>query len=138
MPSQLSAYVSDTAPGRGALRTARSWLHSDAPRRSLNGLWRFRLSPTASVAEDFAAEDFDDSGWDRIPVPSHWVLQGDGAYGRPIYTNVQFPFPIDPPHVPDENPTGDYRRHFDVPADWSTPSASCCGSTASSRSSRCG
>ncbi|WP_371778877.1 glycoside hydrolase family 2 TIM barrel-domain containing protein [Streptosporangium subroseum] len=119
MPSRLSAYVSDTAPGRGALRTARSWLHSDAPRRSLNGLWRFRLSPTASTAEDFAAEDFDDGGWDGIPVPSHWVLQGDGAYGRPIYTNVQFPFPIDPPHVPDENPTGDYRRHFDVPADWS-------------------
>ncbi|MRT45043.1 beta-galactosidase, partial [Xylella fastidiosa subsp. multiplex] len=50
---------------------------------------------------------------------SHWVLQGDGAYGRPIYTNVQFPFPIDPPHVPDENPTGDYRRHFALPADWS-------------------
>ncbi|MDT7707552.1 MAG: beta-galactosidase, partial [Pseudonocardiales bacterium] len=119
MPSQLSAYVSDTAPGRGALRTARSWLHSDAPSLSLNGLWRFRLSPTVPVAEDFAAEGFDDSGWDSIPVPSHWVLQGDGAYGRPIYTNVQFPFPIDPPHVPDENPTGDYRRHFDVPADWS-------------------
>ncbi|MDX6329052.1 MAG: beta-galactosidase, partial [Streptomycetaceae bacterium] len=109
----------DTTPGRGALRTARSWLHSDAPSRSLNGLWRFRLSPTVPVAEDFAAEGFDDSGWDSIPVPSHWVLQGDGAYGRPIYTNVQFPFPIDPPHVPDENPTGDYRRHFDVPADWS-------------------
>jgi beta-galactosidase len=70
------------------------------------------------VAEDFAAEGFDDNGWDDIPVPSHWVLQGDGAYGRPIYTNVQFPFPIDPPHVPDENPTGDYRRHFSVPADW--------------------
>jgi len=119
VPSQPSAYVSDTAPERGALRAARSWLHSDAPSRSLNGLWRFRLSPTASVAEDFAAEGFDDSGWDDIPVPSHWVLQGDGAYGRPIYTNVQFPFPIDPPHVPDENPTGDYRRHFEVPADWS-------------------
>jgi beta-galactosidase len=119
VPSQLSAYVSATTPGRGALRTARSWLHSDAPSRSLNGLWRFRLSPTVPVAEDFAAENFDDSGWDSIPVPSHWVLQGDGAYGRPIYTNVQFPFPIDPPYVPDENPTGDYRRHFDVPADWS-------------------
>ncbi|MER5406426.1 glycoside hydrolase family 2 TIM barrel-domain containing protein [Streptomyces sp. NPDC002769] len=118
MPSQNSAYVSDTAPGRGALRAARSWLHSDAPSRSLNGDWRFRLSPTVPVAADFAAEGFDDSGWDSIPVPSHWVLQGDGAYGRPIYTNVQFPFPIDPPHVPDENPTGDYRRHFDMPADW--------------------
>ncbi|WP_409467404.1 glycoside hydrolase family 2 TIM barrel-domain containing protein [Streptomyces sp. HC307] len=119
MSSELSAYVSDTAPGRGALRPARSWLHSDAPSRSLNGPWRFRLSPTASVAEDFAAEGFDDHGWDSIPVPSHWVLQGDGIYGRPIYTNIQFPFPIDPPHVPDENPTGDYRRHFDIPADWS-------------------
>ncbi|WP_055613212.1 glycoside hydrolase family 2 TIM barrel-domain containing protein [Streptomyces phaeochromogenes] len=119
MPSQLSPHVSDIAPGRGALRPARSWLHSDAPSRSLNGSWRFRLSPTASVTEDFAADGFVDDGWDSIPVPSHWVLEGDGAYGRPIYTNIQFPFPIDPPHVPDENPTGDYRRRFDVPADWS-------------------
>ncbi|MER5914349.1 glycoside hydrolase family 2 TIM barrel-domain containing protein [Streptomyces sp. NPDC001982] len=118
MLPELSAYVSDIAPGRGALRPARSWLHSDAPTRSLNGDWHFRLSPTPSVAEDFAAEGFDDSGWDDIPVPSHWVLRGDGAYGRPIYTNVQFPFPIDPPHVPDENPTGDYRRHFDLSPDW--------------------
>ncbi|PTM87000.1 glycoside hydrolase family 2 TIM barrel-domain containing protein [Streptomyces sp. VMFN-G11Ma] len=119
MSSELSALVSDTAPGRGALRPARSWLHSDAPSLSLNGSWRFRLSPTASATEDFAADEYDDQGWDSIPVPSHWVLQGDGAYGRPIYTNVQFPFPIDPPHVPDENPTGDYRRHFALPADWS-------------------
>lgn len=119
MPSQLSPHVSDIAPGRGALRPARSWLHSDAPSRSLNGSWRFRLSPTASVTEDFAADGFVDDGWDSIPVPSHWVLEGDGAYGWPIYTNIQFPFPIDPPHIPDENPTGDYRRHFDVPADWS-------------------
>ncbi|MFE4832458.1 glycoside hydrolase family 2 TIM barrel-domain containing protein [Streptomyces sp. NPDC056672] len=119
MPSALSAYVSDTTPGLGALRAARSWLHSDAPSRSLNGPWRFRLSPTVPTAEDLAAEGFDDGGWDSIPVPSHWVLQGDGAYGRPIYTNVRFPFPIDPPHVPDENPTGDYRRHFDMPSDWS-------------------
>jgi beta-galactosidase len=117
--SDLSAYLSDTTPGHGALRPARSWLHSDAPSRSLDGPWRFRLSPTASVAEDFAAEDYDDRDWDSIPVPAHWVLEGDGAHGRPIYTNRQFPFPIDPPHVPDENPTGDYRRHVDIPADWS-------------------
>ncbi|MFI9613359.1 glycoside hydrolase family 2 TIM barrel-domain containing protein [Streptomyces sp. NPDC052023] len=118
MPS-TTAYLSDAAPGRGALRPARSWLHSDAPARSLNGPWRFRHSPTALPAEDFAAEDFDDGDWDSIPVPSHWVLQGDGAYGRPIYTNIRFPFPIDPPHVPDENPTGDYRRHVEIPAGWS-------------------
>ncbi|MET7486676.1 glycoside hydrolase family 2 TIM barrel-domain containing protein [Streptomyces sp. NPDC005538] len=116
---ESSPHVSDIAPGHGALRPARSWLHSDAPSRSLNGSWRFRLSPTASAAEDFAAEGFDDHEWDSIPVPSHWVLEGDGAYGRPIYTNIQYPFPIDPPYVPDENPTGDYRRAFDMPADWS-------------------
>ncbi|MEV6130617.1 glycoside hydrolase family 2 TIM barrel-domain containing protein [Streptomyces violaceusniger] len=119
MTSEPSAFVSDTTPGRGALRPARSWLHSDAPSLSLNGPWRFRLSPTASAAQDFAAEGFDDHSWDSIPVPSHWVLQGGGAYGRPIYTNIQFPFPIDPPHVPDENPTGDYRRHFHLPSGWS-------------------
>lgn len=119
MSNELSPHVSDVTPGRGALRPARSWLHSDAPSLSLNGPWRFRLSPTASGPEDFAADGFDDHGWDSIPVPSHWVLEGDGAYGRPIYTNIQFPFPIDPPYVPDDNPTGDYRRHFDLPADWS-------------------
>ncbi|WP_406118534.1 glycoside hydrolase family 2 TIM barrel-domain containing protein [Streptomyces sp. NBC_00989] len=119
MLPEFSPHVSDLAPGRGALRPARSWLHSDAKSLSLNGSWRFRLSPTASAAEDFAADGFDDQAWDSIPVPAHWVLEGDGAYGRPIYTNIQFPFPIDPPYVPDENPTGDYRRTFDVPADWS-------------------
>ncbi|MFJ6297842.1 glycoside hydrolase family 2 TIM barrel-domain containing protein [Streptomyces griseoviridis] len=119
MSSEHSAYLSDPAPGRGALRPARSWLRSDAPAISLNGSWRFRLSPTASVTEEFAADDFDDADWDTLPVPAHWVLEGDGAYGRPIYTNIQFPFPIDPPHVPDENPTGDYRRQVELPADWS-------------------
>ncbi|MFD6921573.1 glycoside hydrolase family 2 TIM barrel-domain containing protein [Streptomyces sp. NPDC059944] len=119
MSNELSPHVSDVTPGRGALRPARSWLHSDAPSLSLNGPWRFRLSPTASGPKDFAADGFDDHGWDSIPVPSHWVLEGDGAYGRPIYTNIQFPFPIDPPYVPDDNPTGDYRRHFDLPAGWS-------------------
>ncbi|MFI5062104.1 MAG: glycoside hydrolase family 2 TIM barrel-domain containing protein, partial [Actinomycetales bacterium] len=111
-------YLSDTAPGRGARRAPRSWLHSDAPALSLNGDWRFRLSPSAPADEDFVAETCDDTDWDTIPVPAHWVLHGDGKYGRPIYTNVQYPFPIDPPHVPDENPTGDYRRHFELPADW--------------------
>lgn len=55
---------------------------------------------------------------DTITVPGHWVLQGDGNYGHPIYTNIQFPFPLDPPNVPDENPTADYRRTFDLPDDW--------------------
>ena len=53
--------------------------------------------------------------WDTIPVPSNWQMQG---YGRPNYTNVNYPYPVDPPFVPDENPTGLYRRKFYVPDTW--------------------
>ncbi|MBA3528038.1 MAG: DUF4981 domain-containing protein [Propionibacteriaceae bacterium] len=114
----MSSYVEDFTPGSGRRSPARSWLHSDAPRLSLNGDWRFRLWPSHKVVDDAAADPgFDDSDWDTIPVPSHWVLLGDGKYGRPAYTNVQYPFPIDPPYVPDENPTGDHRREFELP-DW--------------------
>lgn len=125
-------YITDTGPGTGMRLPARSWLHSDAPALSLNGQWRFRLLPGApgtpggrgvlpagEAIEGLAEEGLDDSTWDQIPVPAHWVLEGGGSYGNPIYTNVQFPFPTDAPHVPDENPTGDYRRNFDLPADWS-------------------
>ena len=114
----MTSYFETTAPGSGLRSPARAWVHSDAPTLSLNGDWRFRLSPMARISDAAAAPDFDDSGWDTLPVPSHWVLQGDGEHGHPAYTNVQFPFPIDPPRVPDENPTGDHRRRFDLPADW--------------------
>jgi len=124
-------YLDDTGPGLGMRRRARSWLHSDAPGMSLAGDWRFRLLsgapgtvgapdalPPGESPEAFADSAFDDSAWDLLPVPSHWVLHGEGRYGSPQYTNVQLPFPQDPPFVPDENPTGDHRREFDVPAAW--------------------
>lgn len=53
--------------------------------------------------------------WTSINVPGHWQLQG---HGRPQYTNVIYPFPVAPPNVPTENPTGTYRRTFGIPADW--------------------
>jgi beta-galactosidase len=52
-------------------------------------------------------------------LPGTSAKAQEGSYGRPIYTNVQYPFPIDPPHVPDENPTGDHRRTFELP-EWGT------------------
>jgi beta-galactosidase len=129
--SEDAAYITDRGPGSGRRMPARSWLHTDAPTVSLLGDWRFRLLagapgtpggrgvlPDGEAATDVARESFDDSAWDEIAVPSHWVLQGDGRYGRPAYTNVQYPFPTDAPNVPDENPTGDYRRHVDVPESW--------------------
>ena len=115
------SYYEDFAPGSGYRSPARSRLRTTAPSLFLGGEWAFRLSPTPRGLDDAAAAlDFDDSGWDTIPVPSHWVLQGDGRYGLPAYTNVQYPFPIDPPRVPDENPTGDYRCRFELPAEWSS------------------
>jgi beta-galactosidase len=96
----------------------RAWYRSSARELSLNGDWKFRLSGTAAVEPDLAVEDLDDSRWDTIPVPSHWQLNG---FGSPAYTNIRYPFPVDPPHVPDANPTGDYRRTFEVPAEWDEP-----------------
>src|SRR4051794_41227360 len=93
----------------------RAWLRSDAPRLSLDGRWAFRLLERADGPLDFVDAAFDDSAWDRLPVPSHWQLHG---YGAPAYTNVRYPFPVDPPYVPDENPTGEYRRTVRRPADW--------------------
>jgi beta-galactosidase len=107
------SYVEDFAPGAGVL-PARAWLHDDAPRVPLTGEWSFRLSAgLADAADDLA--DPDTSAWDTITVPGHWQLSG---YGSPAYTNIEYPFPLEPPHVPTDNPTGDYVRTITVPADW--------------------
>lgn len=108
-------YFEDVTPGAG-LRPPRARVASDAPELDLDGTWRFRLRPVAEPGTDgFEQPGYDDAGWDTLPVPSHWQLHGHGA---PAYTNVRFPFPVDPPYVPDENPTGDHRRVFDLPAGW--------------------
>ncbi len=91
-------------PGTGQLAPA-AWL----PRPSdvdLSGTWRFALWPRAAEAP---AEPggFREAEATDIQVPGHWVLQGHGA---PAYTNVQYPFPVDPPHPPDANPTAIYQR----------------------------
>lgn len=93
----------------------RAWWRSDAPSLSLDGDWAFRLHPSTPADAAFAEPGFDDEGWAALPVPSHWQLHGHGA---PAYTNVAYPFPVDPPNVPDANPTGEYRRRFALPAGW--------------------
>ena len=109
-------YVEDVSPGSGALPPRAWYASSDAKSLTLNGSWRFRLSATADAEDDsFAAEGYDAGGWAEVAVPGHWVLQGHGA---PIYTNHLYPFPVDPPRVPTENPTGDHLRMFDLPAEW--------------------
>ncbi|MFG1816938.1 glycoside hydrolase family 2 TIM barrel-domain containing protein [Kribbella sp. NPDC049174] len=110
-------YYEDPGPGYGVL-PPRAAVRSDAPSISLNGTWRFHFAESVEEAvRGFEREDFDDSEWASIPVPSSWPMHG---FGQPIYTNQPYPFPVDPPYVPDENPTGDYRLVFEAP--WDGPS----------------
>ena len=79
------------------------------PQASLDGDWEFRLAGRPEEALRPARR------WETVEVPGLWTMQG---YDRPHYTNVFMPFPQLPPSVPDENPTGLYRRRFGVPRGW--------------------
>ncbi len=85
--------------------------------RSLNGDWKFNwVRSPGERPVNFYKSDYDVSGWGTIPVPANWEMQG---HGLKIYTNIKYPFKMDPPHAPtDWNPVGSYRRTFDLPADW--------------------
>lgn len=80
---------------------------------SLNGTWKFHYDPSPFDAPIWETANTTD--WDDIEVPGMWQRQG---YGRPHYTNINYPFPVNPPNVSFVNPTGSYWREFDVPEDW--------------------
>ncbi|WHY00084.1 glycoside hydrolase family 2 TIM barrel-domain containing protein [Neobacillus sp. DY30] len=74
--------------------------------RSLDGNWKFLFLEAPEFSpEDFEAENFEINHLDDIEVPSCWQIKG---YGKMHYTDVLYPFPINPPFVPQENPTGIY------------------------------
>ena len=80
---------------------------ASASRRSLDGDWQFEWFPSPNdVPDDWLKSE---TTADCIRVPGSWQLQG---YDKPIYTNVKYPFPATPPIVPEDNPTGCYRRRF--------------------------
>lgn len=80
---------------------------------SLNGTWKFHYDASPFEAPIWERANVTD--WDNIEVPGVWQMQG---YGRPQYTNIDYPFPVTPPNVSYVNPTGSYWREFEVPADW--------------------
>lgn len=85
-------------------------------RISLNGSWQFRYIRAPEYSpEGFFDADFPDRGWDTLTVPSCWEMKG---YGKMHYTDVWYLFPINPPFVPSENPTGIYRRTVTLPEGW--------------------
>ena len=76
----------------------------------LNGNWKCLYNEyPLNFPENFFLPEFDDSNWDTIYVPSNWQMEG---YDKPWYTNVQYPFPVNPPHIPNLNPSMAYRRNF--------------------------
>lgn len=78
----------------------------------LNGVWKFMFLDAPEYSpEGFFNSDFDVTKMDDITVPGNWQLQG---YGKMHYSDLWYNFPINPPYVPTENPTGIYKRTFFV------------------------
>lgn len=92
---------------------ARESQHSERL-RSLNGAWKFAwFSCPEAVPDSWRLSD--QTNADIVNVPSNWQMDG---YDTPIYSNITYPFPVNPPYVPAENPTGCYSLTFDVDTAW--------------------
>lgn len=103
--------------------------------KSLNGNWQFYWTDkVADAPKDFYLEEnyadqvkpiwkkgtpnqiSGQSGWTLMPVPGNWEFNG---YGVPMYVNIGFGFPVNPPYIDrEDSPTGSYRHKFDIPKDW--------------------
>ena len=84
--------------------------------QSLNGTWKFTYTDQhATRPMDFYHTSLDDSKWNNLTVPSNWEMKG---FGIPVYTNIVYPFPKNPPFIGDKNPVGTYRKQFTVPGTW--------------------
>lgn len=114
MHTAYFAYESEEA-------AARNCKEASANYQSLNGRWKFNWVRHADERPTrFWDTDFNDLGWDEIPVPGVWELYG---YGDPIYVNVGYAwrnqYHNNPPQVPvKENHVGTYRKTVSVPAEW--------------------
>ncbi|MEH7305653.1 beta-galactosidase subunit alpha [Neobacillus drentensis] len=80
--------------------------------QNLNGIWKFTFLEAPEYWPDgFYHDNLDTKDWDDIVVPGNWQMQG---YGKMHYSDLWYNFPIIPPRVPTENPTGIYRREFEL------------------------
>ncbi len=84
---------------------------------SLNGTWKFKLAKNPSSRDlSFYKNNYNVTNWSEIKVPGSWELQG---FDAPIYTDTRYPFPINPPYVPEDyNPVGQYVTDFELPSDF--------------------
>lgn len=118
----------NTMPNRSYYIPASEVMHTLVERRAdsdrfqlLNGEWRFRYWDSVyDLQEQFYRKDYDVSGFDRIPVPGVWQNAG---YDTHQYTNIWYPFPFDPPYVPQDNPCGAYVYDFEYRSCQEAPEA---------------
>ena len=81
----------------------------------LNGTWKFQyFNSIYDVQEPFFEKDYDTENFDEIQVPSVWQMAG---YDTHQYTNIRYPFPFDPPYVPQDIPCGAYVHNFEYSRD---------------------
>ena len=78
--------------------------------KTLVGEWNFKFFPSVDLIEDPMKVEFGEG--DKLDVPMNWQHAIGRGFDTPNYTNVRYPYPVDPPFVPDENPAGVYRRTF--------------------------
>ena len=97
-------------------REARTAFYKDSQKKiSLNGEWDFKYVDAPELSPEGFEQSGAREGWDKIDVPSVWQLRG---YDKMHYTDVLYPFPVNPPHVPDENPTGIYKKTVVLDEQW--------------------
>lgn len=97
-------------------REARTAFYKDSQKKiSLNGEWDFKYVDAPELSPEGFEQSGAREGWDKIDVPSAWQLRG---YDKMHYTDVLYPFPVNPPHVPDENPTGIYKKTVVLDEQW--------------------
>ena len=112
VPGSRPASADATPPWADPTAVARGRLPMHAvphpDRLPLDGTWRFQLlhHPGDPLADR----------WTETTVPGCWTMQG--TWDRPIYTNIQMPFPGLPAELPNENPTGVFERLFELPQAW--------------------
>ena len=81
----------------------------------LNGTWKFQyFTSIYNIKDSFFEKNYDTENFDEIQVPSVWQMAG---YDTHQYTNIRYPFPFDPPYVPQDIPCGAYVHNFEYSRD---------------------
>ena len=113
---QKKRWEDQSLTGIGRLAARASRFSDSAEKLSLDGMWKFLyLDAPEYSPKGFEGKDYDTEKWDSIEVPSCWQIKG---YDRMHYTDVYYLFPLNPPFVPSENPTGIYKREFTIAPEW--------------------